>query len=118
MVGNGRTSRAEGSGGAAFDGLGSSTEDVGPDVVAASFAIAFFVELSHKGTVELGLRAQRLAQIADGRSATLCVSGLVVRNESREIGSEGFHDARLPFGNSLSIPFGTLPMGNRNLAHE
>jgi len=111
-VGHAAMRREGESGGFAFRFDRCRSEHVRAKVVSADDAGALFVELSHEGTVKARLRAESFAEVADRRTATLGVSGLIDGCKSREIGSQSFHAARLPFGNSKSIPFGTLPSGN------
>jgi hypothetical protein len=97
---------------------GRGAEDVRTQLVTADLPAALFVEPSRESTVQAGFRAEGFSEIPNGGAAALGVGCLLRRGESREVRSKGIHDRRLPFGNSKSIPFGTLPMGNGHYPHE
>lgn len=88
------------------------SENVGTELVARDTSAAFLVEATSERAIEARAGAQGLPQVADRCPGPLGVSGLLLRGQGGEIRTEAVHARILPFGNSLSIPFGKLPFGN------
>lgn len=95
--------------------------------LATDNAAAFLVQTTCQTAPESLPDAQGLPEVVDGRSRSACISRLLVAGEGIQVVTEDLHGGNIPFGRSVSIPFGMsfrradtarMATNNADVVHE